>query len=471
MVVLAFYALLGFLWGPSFSFTDFREAWSAIADDVTVSTVVPAPPAVPIVTADASCLSDVLSVSLNWADDSGATSFDVYRDSLLLVSGLTSSSYTDTNLSPGTEYSYVVVAYGPMGAGVASSDSVTISTPSDCLSSRAPTITLVTVGNTNVASLSSVSISDKTPTLTGTSNMPNASVSVSIVGKSSVYATFLTNSNGYWEWTPLVDLSSGTYTLTVTVTHPLYSLQTASDTLALTISASSGSDDDDSSDKKKKKKKPIAAAVSLPTYHVPPVLPIRETLPSERLSGTVTNVPISIFLDIANTGDWVFQSRTLETVLRIDHLEPSLEGRSGEIFYTVSDPSREKVFEKKQAIVMHRGGEYREEIAILREWVSGDYHVSARLHFEDADIEVGAPFRVVELPLFEFGGGIVVTWDDAVRFLGWASLWSILLLLLLLLLFVREYWLYAHASRYVSEEALLERGFLGTRKRKEVNRP
>lgn len=466
--ILVFYAFLGFLWGPRFSFADFQKTWSVFADDVTVSAVVPEPPVSPVVTADAACLSDVLSVSLDWADDSGSTSFDIYRDSSLLVSGLTSSSYIDTNLSPGTEYSYVVVAYGPMGAGVASSDPVSVLTPSDCLSSLSPTLTIVTVAGTNVSSLSSVSISDATPMLTGTSNMPNASVSVSIVGATSVYVTFLTNSNGYWEWTPSTSLSSGDYTLTVTVTHPLYSLQTASDSLMLSVSVSSGSDDDDGHKKKKKKKSPVVAIAS-PTYHVPPEPPTFQPSPAEGLLVTIPSAPLSISLGVTNVGGWVFQSRTLETLLSINQLDQSLENQSGDISYAVYDVSHEKVFESTRTIVMRRGGEYRETIPIPREWASGDYSVVARLHFNDMDVEGGAPFRVVELPLFDLGGGIIVTRNDALRFLGWASLGSILSLLLLLLLFVREYWLYMHAARHVSEESFFR--FLTARNGREVDRP
>ncbi|QQS16171.1 MAG: hypothetical protein IPK84_02350 [Candidatus Moraniibacteriota bacterium] len=467
--ILVFYAFLGFLWGPRFSFADFQKTWSVFADDVTVSAVVPEPPVSPVVTVDAACLSDVLSVSLDWADDSGSTSFDIYRDSLLLVSGLTSSSYIDTNLSPGTEYSYVVVAYGPMGAGVASSDPVSVLTPSDCLSSLSPTLTIVTVAGTNVSSLSSVSISDATPMLTGTSNMPNASVSVSIVGATSVYVTFLTNSNGYWEWTPSTSLSSGDYTLTVTVTHPLYSLQTASDSLMLSVSVSSGSDDDDGEHRKKKKKKTPAVSVASPIYRVPPALPIFQPIPAEGLSGTILGAPLSMSLGVVNAGGWVFQSRTLETLLSINRLDRSLENQSGDISYTVYDVSHEKVFESTRTIAMRRGGEYRETIPIPREWASGDYSVVARLHVHDMNIEAEMSFRVIELPLFDFGGGIVVTRDDTLRFLGWASLGSVLSLLLVLLLFVREYWRYAHATKQVNEESFFR--FLTARKGKGVDRP
>lgn len=49
------------------------------------------------------------SLTLNYSA-SGATSYDIYRNGQLIVSGRTSTSYTDTGLLPGTTYSYFVVA-------------------------------------------------------------------------------------------------------------------------------------------------------------------------------------------------------------------------------------------------------------------------------------------------------------------------------------------------------------------------
>lgn len=467
--VLFTYALLGFLWGPSFSVDDFRSLWSALADEVTVSAIVPAPPVPPVVTAESTCPLGALAVYLDWADDSGATSFDVYRDSSLLVSGIASSEYTDTNVDAGTSYEYIVVASGPMGSGTASSDPVSIVTSSSCLTSLVPTVSIVSVAGTDVSSSSSVSVSSEEPTVTGTSNMPNASVSVSLVGESSVYATPTTNSNGYWEWTPTAALSSGSYTLTVTVTHPLHPLQTASDTIELTISSSSGSDDDHGGTKKKKKK-PAIMFTPLPTYRVPPSTTIPSFTAPEKLQGTVPGSPVSVSLAVMNPGEWVFQWRTLETVLSIDQLDRMFEGSSGEISYVIRDASGNNVLERVQSIAVRRGGEYREAIDISRDWKSGDYHMMARLHVDSVDAETEVLFHVVELPLFDMGGGTLVTWNDAMRFLGWALLGAILWLLVLLLLFVREYWLFLHSSVRVTEETFSRHGFFGSKNRKGVDR-
>lgn len=471
--VLLAYALLGFLWGPSFSISNFRERWSSFADDVTVSAVVPPPPSAPVVVAEAICPAGTLFVSLDWGDDSGATTFDVYRDSALLVSGLVDSEYDDTSVAVSTSYSYVVVAYGPMDPGVASSVAVSVTTPSGCLELLTPTLDIVTVADTNVMGLGSVSVSDTTPVITGTSNMPTASVSIAIVGATSTYALLSTNVNGYWEWTPVSALPLGTYTLTVTVTHPLFPLQTASDTLSLTIlsmeAAGDDNDDDDGGGSKKKKKRPVASA-STPTYRTPPELPLPESPEPPRLIEGLPSAPfLTPILDVENTGNWVFQGRTLQTTLSIEAIRGDIEGRSGDIIYIVRDPENDEVYTASRSGIFRKGVVFAEEVPVSRTWRSGEYHISATLRAGGMSVVAEVPFRVVELPLFNLGGGMLVTWNDATRFLGWASLWSLLFSLLLLLLFAREYWLYLHSRKHITERDFPGHGLLRSEKGKEVD--
>lgn len=468
------YATLAFLWGPSFSVSDFRETWSSFADDVVVSATVPPPPSAPTVTATAACPSNTLVVSLDWSDDPGATSFDIYRDSALLVSGLVDSEYDDTSVAPSTNYAYVVVAYGPMDPGVASSIAVSVTTPSSCLALLSPTLEIVTVGGTNVAGAGSVSVSDTTPAITGTSNMPTASVEISIVGTTSTFALLATNSNGYWEWTPTADIASGSYALTVTVTHPLFPLQTASDTMTLVILApeeddGGGDDGDDDDDGKKKKKKRPAFVSPAPDRSLPKEEMVPESPAPPRLIEETPNVPFArLSIDVLNPGNTVFQSRTLDVSLSILELQSSFEGKNGEVVYTILDSERRKVSSVSREVTLRGGAEFREAISIPRDWDAGDYLVSVRLRVGEASIITEASFRVVELPLFDLGGGMLITWNDVTRFLGWASLWSLLFLLLLLFLFVREYWLLLYAREHITERDLPGHGFFRSEKRKEV---
>lgn len=471
------YALLAFVWGPSFSISDFRETWSSSADDVVVSAIVPPPPSAPIVVAEAVCPVSTLFVSLEWDDDSGATSFDVYRDSALLVSGLVDSEYDDTSVLASTTYSYAVVAYGPMDPGVASSVAVSVTTPSGCLELLTPTLDIVTVAGMNVTGQENISVSDTMPTITGTSNMPTASVEISIVGTTSTFALLATNGNGFWEWTPTSAIAPGNYTLTVTVTHPLFPLQTASDTMMLTILAPEeddrdGGDDNDDGKKKKKNRIPRVPFFS----SVSGTIPLSERVVPEaplppRLIEGMPHPPFALLsIDVINIGNTVFQSRTLDVSLSILDLQPSFDGRNGEVVFTILDPEHQKVFSVSQERVLRKGVEFREAIRIPRDWSAGDYLVSARLRLGETSVAAEAPFRVVDLPLFDVGGGMLITWNDATRFLGWASLWSLLFFLLLLLLFAREYWLFLYAREHITERDLPGHGFFRSEKGKEVQR-
>lgn len=466
------YAVLGFLWGPGFSVSEFRDVWKTLADDVFVSAIVPPPPSAPTVSVEAACPSATLSVLIDWADDAGATSFDIYRGGMLLVSGLPQSAYSDVSILPSTSYTYEVVAYGPMGSGSAVSAPVSITTPENCAALLSPIISIVTIGGTPVGSLSAFSFSSGSPTVSGTSNMPNASLTLSLLGATSTYAFLATNANGYWTWTPSAPIPPGTFTLTVTVTHPLFPLQFGSDSMILNVSSSSDGDDDDDGGSGGKKKKRVPGSSGFPSPSVPGTLP--EAPPSDApLSpvspgGTDSSLPLRLSVDVENPGNSVFQSRPLDVVVMVDRIAPLLWGLSGEVSYTIFDMRGDKRSELFRPVTIREGGSWREALPISGSWEPGSYRIVVRLLAGDVDVSAEAPFRVVALPLFDLGGGIIITRNDVMRFLGWVSLGAVLSLLLLGLLVLREYWLFLGRRRYVTEYDFLGRGFFRVRRGKEV---
>jgi fibronectin type 3 domain-containing protein len=72
------------------------------------------------------------SVVLSWgASPTGGVTYNVYRgtssgkeSSSALTSGVTSTSYTDTNVTPGTNYYYTVKAVDSGGTSAASNEAV-----------------------------------------------------------------------------------------------------------------------------------------------------------------------------------------------------------------------------------------------------------------------------------------------------------------------------------------------------------
>ena len=69
------------------------------------------------------------SIALSWTASSGATSYDVYRATLKIATGLTTSSFTDTGLNSNQEYCYSIVAVNT--AGMTESNVVCATTQSE----------------------------------------------------------------------------------------------------------------------------------------------------------------------------------------------------------------------------------------------------------------------------------------------------------------------------------------------------
>lgn len=72
------------------------------------------------------------SVSLAWSRPTGGgsvASYNIYRNDVLLVSGRTTTAYTDTNVSPGQTYVYGVEAVGPGGVGARGTITVSVPAP------------------------------------------------------------------------------------------------------------------------------------------------------------------------------------------------------------------------------------------------------------------------------------------------------------------------------------------------------
>ena len=79
-------------------------------------------------------------------------------------------------------------------------------------------------------------------------------------------------------------------------------------------------------------------------------------------------------------------------------------------------------------------------------------------------------FEVLEKLLLNLGGGILISYPELLSNLGLIASILILLLLLWLILFSREYWLYLHALRHITERHLEKIGLFGPKKGRGVSR-
>lgn len=98
--------------------TDSRGAVSAASNVVTAATLnaLPGTPTGLAITGTTST-----TVSLSWTAPSGAITYNLYRNGVKVQPGISSTSFTDSGLTPSTQYTYAVSAQGSAGEGGLSS--------------------------------------------------------------------------------------------------------------------------------------------------------------------------------------------------------------------------------------------------------------------------------------------------------------------------------------------------------------
>ncbi len=421
------YLGLGISLGPEFLYQDVRKKFFAFADDtIVVTAVVPGPPAVPMVTATPACTSLVPRITLDWADDSGTTVWNIDRDGLPLSTGLTASGFVDTAVVANTNYTYQVTATGPMSPGTAVSALVSVTTL-DCASITPVVAIIETLGGKNVrpGSRGNVDLSKRRPKVTGTTNTPYAIIDI-MVTNPTLRARIVANANGYFEWIPPIGLDTGNHILSVTATDPNDASRSSTDSFIFwTKNVSSAANE--------QKDKGAVSGQSSDEFD---------------FSVMVTNPDKTLFqnevliMDIvarenafpqASTGQVVVSDLGQQDVLRFGAIDLS---------------GRKEARVEDQIPLYLKPGEYRARADIL---VNGE-----TISREDAFVLKGLAFFAL--------GNREVSYAEAASYIGTFFFLLLFLFLFFLLLFIREYWLYLHSLRAITERQLARLGFLGTRR-------
>ncbi len=424
-----FYVGLGLTLGPEFLYQDIRKKLFAFADDtIVVTAVVPGPPVVPVISATPACVGLVPRITLNWADDIGTTSWDIDRDSLALTTGLTLSQYTDTAVVANTSYSYQITAYGPMFPGSAVSASVSATTL-DCTSVVPVTVTIETLGGKNVRpeNRANTDLSKRRPKVTGSTNTPYAILDITLTNP-SIRARITANANGYFEWIPPIGLDTGNHILSVTATDPSDGSRTGSDSFVFWTKNVSGSGD--------------GAAAGITTHQ-------------DGQSGI-----FDFSVRVKNMDRELFQEDVLSVAITAkDTVFP--EGVAGRLY--LNDPSRQDVFQLFDAVELagKTGASIEKPIPLYLE--PGAYRARADIVIDGETISREDSFVLKGLPFLTIAGR-EVSYAEAASYIGMLFFSLFFLFLLFLLLFIREYWLYLHSLRAVTERQLARFGFFGYRK-------
>jgi hypothetical protein len=441
------YLLLSMVYSPEFLLSDIRSKFRALADDtITITATVLGPPVKPVVTGEAICtVGGDLSVSLDWADDENSQTFSIDRDSLPLITGLIDSQYSDTNVSVGSSYSYVVTALGEMNPGSAVSDPVVVDTPAECEEQLPTPEVMVTDFDGNGLVNGSQGVPETTtrrPTFAGTTNMPNADIILSIPGSSIVSAETTANINGYWSWQPPVNLDTDRQTLFVTATDPLDVSRIATTSFDFLIK-------EKNEENEKKKSHPGTTQIT-----ITPVSPVE--------------IPLDYQLTFRD--DSVLPGRELATIITINKLSPAYEGVTANIRYVILDNDGSEKGSFSQSANLHLGAKIGKNIPIAKYFPDGRYKLRAEIIFDKYDISREQSFNVLPLPVLKFGGGTIATYPTLLSQMGTISIWLLIALLIWLILFSREYRLYLRALRHITEQNLIRLGLISMKKRKGVSR-
>ncbi len=421
------YLGFGFSLGPEFLYQDIRKKFFAFADDtIVVTAVVPGPPAVPVVTATPACTALVPRVVLDWSDDTGTTYWDIDRDGLPLSTGLTESQYLDMAVAANTSYTYQVTATGPMSPGVAVSVLVSVTTL-DCAGITPVTVMIETLGGKNVTPhhRQNTDLSKRRPKVTGTTNTPYAIIDI-VVTNPTIRARILANANGYFEWIPPIGLDTGNHRLTVTATDPNDLSRSGTDSFVFWTKNVSGTS-------------------------------TRETTPFSTASERQNAFDFAVI--VKNPEKILFQEETLQADI-IARIGVFPELTAGQAF--LNDPTRQDVL-RFGPVELSGTAKTTVEAQIPFYLEPGEYRVRADIMIDGETVSREDTFMLRGLPLFTVAGR-EVTYAEVASYIGTLFFLLLFLFLFFLLFFIREYWLYLHSLRAITERQLARLGFFGPRK-------
>ncbi|MBP9728192.1 MAG: hypothetical protein KBD27_02315 [Candidatus Moranbacteria bacterium] len=429
-VVLGVYFVFAFL-DPGLLSYDMRQKFRALAlDTITVTATVLDAPMVPVVTGVALCdeSNGTLQIDLDWSDDVNTVSYDIDRDSTPLVSGLSSSAYSDTLLAVATTYEYVVTAYGPMDPGLAASLPLSVTTPSTCeITAPAPAVTIVSFAGRNIDSYNGTPrVNNRRPIFSGTTSMANAVITVTL-GQNFI-AEFSANSNGYWEWKPPYGVPSGAQTFTVTATDPSDASREATASLRFDILRD---------DRSGSSKNDAPTAIDVET-------------------DTPATIPLSFTLSVDQS---VLQGEKVQTKIVIDRVVEKYSHITIPIRYSVVDQDGAVILTEMRSAYIEQGTTIIEAFSIPLYVLPGVYTVQTEVLLNTLSIGRSASFSVQALPLIQLSSGATWSYADIVRQLGWVVLFSLMLFFLWLALFIREFGLYLQGDGEVTEYDLKKAGY------------
>ena len=443
IAALSLYLGLGFWLGPGALKQDIEGKVAGVSSTV-LSLHIAGPPAKPVVTATPGCDSSSPYIQLSWDATNDTDDYDIDRDSAPLITGITTPSYKDTNVSANTTYAYEVTANGPLGN--TASDTVSATTGDCYVPLPDPTNEIITIENINLTTYNKIpKIKKRTPTFTGTTNIAHALIQAELYTGPLIISSTTANGNGYWSWKVPQKLDYGSHTLYVTATDPSDSSRYKTDQVAFKVIREDEEEEDEDEEEE------TAAPALVSPVSPGPAAP--GAAPSEK------NAPFNLKLEIENKDKVVYVGSDLATKLSVIKLRDFGEGNDL-VKYKIIDSRGNTVLDSEETFRLKEGEIYRKSIRLPVYLRAGRYTVRAETEKEGFLISAEDSFEAAEKPILNLGGGVIITYPQLVSTVGYIFIFLLLLLVLFLLLTAREYWLTKQARFFVDEEELSRDGYI-----------
>lgn len=458
LFLLIFYLILGMLIDPRFFARDFRQKYSALAGNssITVSMRVMGLPGKPIVTAE----NGTNFIRLDWNETKDTTSYDIYRDTLLLVTGLNVNFYEDFSIEKNTYYTYRVLAKN--SGGETFSDELVIFS-GDSETPLVPYCTIATIENDSFSGIPKITTS--TPSFSGTTNIQNALVKIELNSPEKITATTQANDNGYWSWETPQKLDPGKHQISITATDPDNALVSAETVRFFEILEKS----EESSKEKisEKSTSPEKPSPPIQTETVAEEVSEKKEPLTENFSRQNERISqILVFVENENQLIYADDYLLLKTTI-VTTNSTNLENAPLNLQYTIFDEKNNRVLDFSENYPWSENQTIQKQIYLSDLFPAGKYKILVRTSENGTLFSGEAFFEVREFHLVNVGS-LKLTLSQIMQGLSWIILTLLSIILLFLLLLLLEKYLASRSHRQITEYFLAQRGYFG--KRKEVRK-
>ena len=492
LLLIIFYVAVSLVWNPRFILDDARDKY-AHAATIQILARVAGEPGQPIPSGQGQCLRGVPYVSLSWNATSDTDTYDIERDFLALTTGLQTATYQDNAVLKNTTYAYIVTANGPKGS--TASDPLSISVPA-CPVLSSPTCQIETIDTNQISALGqSFRTTDTEPTFSGTTNIPNAKIEITLEGKPTIFATTSANANGYWEWSVPQTLEIGSHIIYATALDPNDSTRAATDHFSFEIYIKNKTNNNSSNNSSGGTTSTNTAVPSTnaanttspgqpnfssaPQNAENPATPDEGQLPSSEKP--TQSAPFDLNIQVGNSRNVAYVGKDLEINSVIKNI--TCFAKNIKIDYDIFDQKNNKVASGSSQLdcgsknagnfdlvspALAQDLEQPIKLTLPKNLAPGQYRIVLKIPQGDKIVAAEASFEVREVPLVTLTSGAEITPTQILRYTSWIIMAFLLVLFLFLILLVFEHRLAQNALIQITENYLARKGF--TTKRKEVSR-